>query len=142
MKKNPYRRARALGLLGAVLTAGCATLGGFEEGGRADLLTREEILSVQGVSSLYDVVQRLRPRWLIMRAPVRGFGMTTEIVVYENQLYLGNVDALRQLQPGMAFEMRWLDGIRAADLLPGLGSSRLPAGAIVISTAKGPGGGS
>lgn len=132
--KTPFRRAPLLGLVWAAAAGGCATFGEPGASARADLLTREEILSVQGVSSLYDVVQRLRPRWLIMRAPVRGFGMTTEIVVYENQIYLGNVETLRQLQPGMAFELRWLDGIRAADILPGLGSSQLPAGAIVVTT--------
>ncbi len=123
-----------LGLLSVISLGGCATFGGQEQSARTDLLTREEILSVEGVSNLYDVVQRLRPRWLIMRAPVRGFGMTTEIVVYENQAYLGNVDMLRQLRPSMAYEMRWLDGIRAADLLPGLGAEQLPAGAIVVTT--------
>ena len=64
----------ALVSLAVVLLGGCATGRAKAASGRPDLLTREQIMSVQGVTNLYDVVQRLRPRWLIARAENRTLG--------------------------------------------------------------------
>lgn len=119
----------------AMVLAACAS-SGPREGPRyrSDLLTREEIMS-QDVRNLFEVVQRLRPHWLqVGRRGDRSFGLTTEIVVFQNQTYLGDVDALRQLAPSFAYQLRWLDGATASAALPGLGSRHV-AGAIVISTA-------
>ena len=129
--------------LALILTAGCATTrsdGG--EGFRSDLITREEIIEVQetqGVRNLYDVVQRLRPRWLTIRAGDRSFGMTIEIAVYQGQTYMGDVETLRQMGPTLAYELRWMDGQVAMTTLPGLGSGKHLAGAIIIVTQP-PGG--
>ncbi len=101
-----------------------------------DQLTREEIAGVQGARSLYDVVLQLRPRWLQVRSGERSFGLTTNIVVFQDQSYLGDVDTLRQLSPEVAYGMRWLDGTTASATLSGLGSQHV-AGAIIISTHPG-----
>lgn len=124
-----------LTFLAAIALGGCATTGTTNGSGRSDLLTREQIMSVQGATNLYDVVQRLRPRWLVVRAENRSIGgMVTGIVVYQGQTQLGNADVLRQLQPGMAFELKYLDGTTASTTLPGISPGVHVAGAIVMST--------
>lgn len=105
-----------------------------------DLLTREEILGAEA-ANLYDVIQRLRPRWLQVHSP-RSFSMETEIVVLQNDMYLGPAgEALRQMSPAAAFEIRYLDGTRAATVFPGMMSGRHIEGAIVVSTRPSGGGG-
>jgi hypothetical protein len=119
-----------------VAVAGCATTrsgADDSESYRSDLITREEILGVQGVRNLFEVVQRLRPRWLTIRAGDRSFGMTTEIAVYQGQTYMGDVETLRQMGPTLPHEMRWMDGQTAMTTLPGLGAGKHLAGAIIIS---------
>ena len=99
---------------------------------RRDLITQEEIAQ-SGASNLYDVVQRLRPAWLrgTSASNIRGGGQG--FVVYQNNTPLGGLDALRQMTPGYATAIRFLDGTEASNTLPGLGSRRV-AGAIVVVT--------
>ncbi len=141
MMKSLQGRGLLLGVGFAVLAGGCATVRNPTGNGRMDLLTREEIMGVRGVTNLYDVVERLRPRWLKVRAQDRSFGLTTSIVVYQNQTLLGDVETLRQLQPGLAYEMKYLDGTTAKNTLPGLAFQGHVAGAIILSTSP-PSGGS
>lgn len=117
-----------------IATACASTREGSEEGTRSDILTRAEIMSTEGARNLHDVVQRLRPRWLIARAGDRSIGMETGIVVYQDQAMLGDVDTLRQLGPSAAHELRYLDGPTATSTLPGIGSGRHIAGAIIVVT--------
>jgi len=119
-------------LMASLLAAGCASTRGGERS-RSDLLTREEIMGVQGATNLYDVVQRLRPRWLRPRAQERSFSMETGIVVYQDQAYLGNESALRQFGPSAAYQLRYLDGPTASATLTGL-PAQFVAAAIIIST--------
>lgn len=132
---RPTRIGAALLLLG--LLAACASApAGSNTRSRRDRLTRDEIMSAH-VTNLYDVVSRLRPQWL--EAGQRGdrsFGLPTNIVVFQNDTYLGNADVLRQLSPESAYQMDWLDGSTASNTLPGLGSQHV-AGAIVIKTSAG-----
>lgn len=122
-------------LLLGVLMTGCAST---SEGGRTrsdpDELTRDEIMSV-GARNLYEVVQRLRPRWLNAerRAGERSFGLETNVVVYQGQTRLGTVEVLGQWSPSAVYHLQWLDGARASATLPGLGSQHV-AGAIIIQT--------
>jgi hypothetical protein len=60
--------------------------------------------------------------------------MTTGVVVYQDQSLLGDVDTLRQLGPSAAYELRYLDGATATSTLPGIGSGRHIAGAIIVHT--------
>lgn len=115
------------------LALACASAGGPREAGSLDRITRDQIVGVDGARNLYDVIQRLQPRWLQVRAGDRSFGLTTGIVVFQDNAYLGDVDALRQISPDVAYELRWLDGATASATLTGLGSQHV-AGAIVIST--------
>jgi hypothetical protein len=135
MMKGMSTKPALVGVFVAVLAAGCATTRSGEGGSyRSDVITRQEILDVQGVQSLYEVVQRLRPRWLTVRAGDRSFGMTTEIAVYQGQTYMGDIQTLRQMGPTLPYELRWMDGQTAMNTLPGLSSGKHLSGAIIIST--------
>jgi hypothetical protein len=92
-------------------------------------LSRAEIEGAQ-VSNLYEVVQRLRPRWLDLRG-TRSLGLGTGVVVYQNQTYLGGVDVLKQMGRESAERMHYMDGPKASASLPGLGSQHVQ-GAIII----------
>lgn len=116
----------------ALLAAGgCASAGGGSPQ-NPNLLTRDEIASAN-VSNLYDAVQRLRPRWLTSRGPRSLSGLSTDIVVFQDQSMLGDIEVLRQLAPDIAIQIRYLDGSTATASLPGLGSRHVE-GAIVIQT--------
>jgi len=128
----PSRVAFLAFLLGAGMLWGCASTKTDGAGSNLDLITREQIMQT-GATNLFDVVNRLRPRWLQVHT-TRSFSMETEIVVFQNDMQLGGPDALKQLSPEIAFEIRWLDGTRAAATLPGLMSGRHIAGAIIVST--------
>lgn len=128
-------RAMRIGMVLLVLgvMAGCASAPTGSSSGRPDRLTREEIMSVN-VTNLYEVVSRLRPQWLdVAKRGDRSFALSTGIVVYQNQSYLGGLDVLRQMAPGFAQELDWLDGSTASNTLPGLGSQHV-LGAIVVKT--------
>ncbi|MFW5947435.1 MAG: hypothetical protein ACOCUW_02980 [Gemmatimonadota bacterium] len=117
-----------------VILAGCASTGAGGSGSDPDELTREEILSVEA-SNLYEVVQRLRPRWLTAerRAGERSFGLQVNVLVYQGQTRLGTVEVLGNWSPSAVYGMEWLDGPEASATLPGLGSQHV-AGAIVLQT--------
>lgn len=119
-------------IVGALGLVSCATA---ERTPRSNpnLLTYEEIQSVEA-ANLFEVVQRLRPRWLEDRSARTTLG-STAILVYEDQARLGDVSVLRQLPVSAAGSMRFLDAAQASATLPGIGSGHV-AGAIVISSRR------
>jgi hypothetical protein len=124
-------------LLVLLLLAGaCASAAGSGETVRPNMntITNEELAAVDA-QTLYEAVNRLRPRWLTVRGP-RSFGMVAEILVYQDQTYLGSIEVLRQFSKDAAYSMRYLDGATAAASLPGT-SGRHVEGAIIIQTAPG-----
>lgn len=123
-------------LLGAALVlSACATTGSADDRARSDpnRLTAEELASVE-VATLYEAVQRLRPRWLQVRSQRSLEGGDTGILVYQGQTRLGGPEALRQLDPGAAAWLEYLDGSTASASLPGIRGH--VQGAIVIHTAR------
>lgn len=125
-----------LALATLAFTGACAANRQAGSGTQQDRITNDELTSVQGVRNLWDVVERLRPLWLQPRAADRSFAIGTgaaSIVVFQEQMYLGDVTMLHQLAPDIAYDLRWLDGPTASSTLPGLGSQHV-AGAIVIYT--------
>jgi hypothetical protein len=127
----------AVALFFATGLGGCASTPSAEQRIRTDpnVLTLEEIRSIEA-ANLYEVVQRLRPRWLAPRARP-GFGSESggaepEIAVYEGINRLGDLRTLRDLHPGFAERLRFLDGPTATASLPGAGPRNPLAGAIVI----------
>jgi hypothetical protein len=120
-------------VLASILAAGCASTGTEGKGTvDRDVLTREEIMGVEA-NNLYDVIRRLRPRWLQVRS-TRSFSMETEIAVVQNEMYLGTSESLKQMTPELAYELRYLEGSRAATVLPTLMTGTHIEGAIVILT--------
>lgn len=131
-------RAGTLVLVAAAITGfatGCASTREGAGEGSSDTLTREQITGVQGARNLHDVVQRLRPRWLTVRAENRSLeGGQAEILVYQDQSRLGGVEMLRQLDPTLPVELRYLDAATAVGTLPGIGAATHVAGAIIVVT--------
>jgi outer membrane murein-binding lipoprotein Lpp len=124
-------------IVAGVLLAGCAS-GAGREHARSDphFITPEEIAS-SNASNLYELVNRLRPRWMQVRA-ARTFDMREgEIVVYQGQTYLGHLDVLRQMNIDAAYAMRYLDGATASASLPGLVGRRVEAAIIIYTSAEG-----
>lgn len=138
VNKGVQMRLVRRGLLGftvlaSAFTGACASTGGQAEEGRdMDVITREEILATEA-TNLYDVVRRLRPRWLQVRS-TRSLNMETEIAVLQNDMYLGPAETLKQMSPELAWEIRYLEGSRAATAIPGLMSGRHIEGAIIVMT--------
>ncbi len=99
--------------LGAVACA-AASQGSQTGGRRSNTITAEEIASVYA-SNAYELVQRLRPQWLVTRgaagsreAVLEG-GLSGGIVVYVDGVRRGGVDALRELSREQVRELRWID---------------------------------
>jgi hypothetical protein len=84
-----------------------------------------------GAVTAYEVVEQLRPRWLVVRSGMRSFSMETEVVVFQDQLFLGNQSALRGIGIDGIYEIRYIDGPTAKATLAGLGDRHVQ-GAIVI----------
>lgn len=119
------------------LSMGCASSRDpGQRGGDQERLTREQILET-GIPNLYDVVRRLRPRWLTDRSP-SGSG---EIVVYQNQAPMGGVDALRLMDPEGVYSMEWLSQWAAAERLPGLGLGGATLTGVIVVWTRPPGDG-
>lgn len=87
------------------------------------------------VRDLYDVVYRLRPRWLQPRSE-RSLRLETIILVYHDQAPLGGPEALVGYPLRTVISLRYLNASEAG-LLPGAGSAHLE-GAIVIRTSTEP----
>jgi len=115
------------------VAGGCASAVSGTSGTNRNVLTREEIATVR-VANVYEAVERLRPRWLQIRAP-RSLGGQTEIVVFLNRAYIGGPEMLRQFEPANVAQLRYLDGSTAMATLAGLGG-KVVEGAIVIEVAS------
>lgn len=123
-------KRKELVLIGLLAVGACASASGTGVRPRQDVITAAEIEATR-VSNLFELVQRLRPRWLELRSP-QSFTSNTLIVVYQGQSYLGGVDILRQFGKESAHRLIYLDGPTASATLPGLGTRQVE-GAIVIN---------
>lgn len=118
------------------LSAGCASSGGGQGGGQdrdQNVITRQEILDTRA-TNLWDVVNNLRPWWLQAIDSPSFSGGSAQILVYRDNVRLGGTDALKNLNPEIAQEIRWLDRMEAASRLSRPASSGEIAGAIVVAT--------
>lgn len=117
----------------SLLVAGCATsTGGDPAGYDMNRITKEEILEANA-ANLWEVVNRLRPRWLQVINDA-GFGGGAEVLVYRDNVQLNGVDDLRRMNPEIATELRWLNEMEASGRFSRAMASGRIAGAIVIST--------
>lgn len=104
-----YRRILAAVLLLAL--AACSG-GGESQAGRPSawnprLITEEEV-AASTATDAFDLVQQLRPRWLVRNSAL-SIHADNDIMVYVNQQRLGGPQSLRQINPGLIREIRWLD---------------------------------
>ena len=115
------------GVLLLVLTA-CAA--GTSGGSRTNpnLITRAEIDDA-GPSTVYDLIQKLRPVWLRERGAV-SFTDETDLVVYLDRSRMGGREELRNLYTTNVETVEFLDARRATNRF---GSGHVN-GAILIQT--------
>lgn len=100
------------------------------------LLTQEEMASMPG-TNMYEVIERLRPRWLQTRGPMSlSGGIDSQIVVFHGNSYMGGPDQLRQFHPRDVVEVRYMDGPTASARLRGYPTSMHVVGAIVLVTTE------
>lgn len=126
-------RSSLLLLVCLLALTSCASSGGAA-GQNAAVLTREEMSAAPG-SNLYDVVNRLRPRWLQTRGPMT-LETAPQILVYLNRSYLGGPDQLREFIPSDVNRVHYMDGSRASATLSGYPSEVPVAGAIIVETSN------
>ena len=107
-------------MLGVLLAACGAGLG--QRAGEPDRLAPAEIEAADAQNA-YELVQRLRPRWLVERTD-RSIRLPTVILVYLDGARLGGVEELRDLALPLIHSMRVLDAAEAGTL-PGLGSQHV-----------------
>jgi hypothetical protein len=105
----------------------------------SDYVTATEIAATP-VSNAYDLVNRLRPRWLQAGRPgsISGGRVQNQVIlVYLDGTRIGTTDALRSLSIGGFKSMQYYDAIRAATVLRDPGTDPI-AGAIAITTTRTP----
>jgi hypothetical protein len=77
------------------------------------VLTAEDITRT-GATNAFDVVSRVRSRWLHDRGPgEKDDAGPVLLQVYRNGQLVGNADALRQIAAGDILTMEWVDPITA-----------------------------
>lgn len=132
MKLPLVRPLLALAL--AATTSACAANGAA--GGRAgnansSTITRAE-MDATPARDVYDLVQRLRPRWLVSRGS-RSLNLETQVLVFLNSNRLGGVESLRQLETTGITSLEYMDAVTATSMLSGIGSDHV-SGAIIVHT--------
>jgi hypothetical protein len=118
------------------IAGGCASGRGASANTRnPNLISTAEVdrARAEGVRDAYELVERLRPRWLQVRADP-SFNLATALVVFHHETRLGGVDALRGYPLTTITSIRYLDAAQANLLPGGVGSGGHYEGAIVIST--------
>ena len=98
---------------------------------RSTLISFEEMRERGQFSSLYDLIQEMRPRWLRSQGPDTFLGAGGQVQVHMDGNRLGGVDALRALSAHGVTSIQWMGPIDAAARF-GLDHSH---GAIIVSTA-------
>ena len=136
----------ACGALLALAAAGCATAGSSGSAGASasqssaskrggtNLITEEEVSS-SGVSTAYELIQRLRPAWLRSRgtSSVNGSaGGGDTPVVYMDASQLGDLSSLNSVS---IQNIRQIQYLNAADATQRFGTN-LTGGAIIITSKR------
>jgi hypothetical protein len=132
------RSLRVFFVLFALLVT-AAACGTPESGPRVsrdpDMISQAEIDPLR-TYSVFEIIQRLRPRWLQVRSQQSLSGGQNQILVYQGQMRLGGVEVLSGIRGNELLRLRWLDTSEAVAQLPGIGSLR-PAGVILLEMRAG-----
>ena len=105
--------------------------------GNPDYITSIEVEGT-ATSNAYDLIRRLRPRWLQASAASSIGGGTVKnqiVVVVLDGTRMGGLETLRSIGTTGIKTLQYYDAIRAATVLRDPGSDPI-AGAIVITTTK------
>lgn len=130
VRSSDLQRSGLLGVL-VLAFAGCTPL---PRAGAPDrnFISEQEVRAAE-VTNAYQLVERLRPLWLRSRGE-RSFRLSTEIVVYQDGVMLGDISVLEDIPIEIVRSLRMLDAPEAMRL-PGLGSRHVER-AIVVETRR------
>lgn len=129
---NRVLRASTLSLLALLIVVAAACSAATRTGAtNPDEINAEEI-EASTAQDAYELIQRLRPRWLRSRGS-RSLTMSTEILVFLNSSRMGGLDSLRDISTNGIQSIEYLDAARAIGELPGIGSQHAEA-VIVVRT--------
>lgn len=116
---------RAVLLITAATTVACAAAsGGTSAGPRRDrnTITTDELRTTQA-STLFDVVQRLHPEWLVPHTQgavgsasgrsITGSGSDTDIQVFMDTQHAGSIEILKQFTPSQASQLKFYSSSEA-----------------------------
>jgi hypothetical protein len=125
-------------LLAVMIVLGCASSRSSPAATRTsspDYVTSIEIAGTTA-SNAYDLITRLRPRWL-QPLPAGSLGSVRSqvIVVLVDGVRLGAQEGLRSISASAVKTMQYYDAARASTVLHEVGSEPI-AGAIVITTTR------
>lgn len=126
----PFRWISLLAVL--MLAAACGPSGNTGPAPRdRSVITNAELEALPNGMNAYEVVQRLRPFWLNVRATRSFNGAQAEVLVYQGEMRLGDTESLRNIRASEVERFEFLDPSQAVARLTGLGNSR-PAGVIIV----------
>lgn len=132
-----YRRSTRLVIpLVVLLSAGlaaCASGGGGQasRAGGGDLLTAEE-MAEWASQDLFDVVRRLRPRWLQSRAPATAQGRQSLAIILDGVRQDGGPEVLRSFRAGEIGSVQYMN---ARDATTRYGTD-MTGGALIVLTKR------
>ncbi len=127
----PIRFQLVLAAALPVMVACVSGSGGGPRPSSSSVITRAEIAEID-VSNAYEAVERLRPLWLRVRSGPRSFETTTEVAVFQDDMYLGSLETLERIGTEGIYTIRYVDGPTAQATMTGIGNRHIQ-GAIVIS---------
>ena len=98
-----------------VASAGSGGGGGDSPIGNTDIITREEISRTGSAQNAFQLIQTLRPQWLITRGitNLRQAAGEEDIVIYMDNARLGYRDQLRRVPLGGVRYLEFYDARRA-----------------------------
>ncbi|HEX5435731.1 MAG TPA: hypothetical protein VFW98_01130 [Gemmatimonadaceae bacterium] len=131
-----WRRTLALPAAIALLTVGCFSSGASggaatQRGQGRSPLSAAEIRRA-GVATALDAIQRLRPEFLVSRAPVTGANASGYPAVYVDGAEFGTVVSLKTMSAETIAEIRW---ISPEDATTRWGTN-YPNGVILVTTKR------
>ena len=130
---GPFRHLCLLILPVLILTA-CATTTNSDRaaaGDDRDVISGEYLRQTDATNVL-EVIERVRPNWLVSRG-TRSMRLETEIIVVLDETYFGGPETLRNFRPEEFRMIRYIDGATATSTFLGIGSRHVEA-AIVLQT--------
>jgi hypothetical protein len=103
--------------------------------GDRNLITEEELSAITA-TNVYEIIDRVRPLWLISGG-LRSIALETEIAVIIDGSYYGSHESLRSVSPQGVWQIRYIgDASEAAAIMPRLSASRAVEAAILIRIAR------